>query len=73
MINYFVVGGSYFFDIIVIIFVFKDKEFIFFVVSRGYYVEIGGIIFGSMLLFFKVIWEEGVVIKVFKLVENGVF
>lgn len=66
-------GGSHLPDITVITPVFKDKELIFFVASRGHHAEIGGITPGSMPPFSKAIWEEGAAIKAFKLVENGVF
>lgn len=66
-------GGSHLPDITVITPVFKDKELIFFVASRGHHAEIGGITPGSMPPFSKAIWEEGAAIKAFKLVEGGVF
>jgi len=66
-------GGSHLPDITVITPVFKDKELIFFVASRGHHAEIGGITPGSMPPFSKAIWEEGAAIKAFKLVENEVF
>lgn len=66
-------GGSHLPDITVITPVFKDKELIFFVASRGHHAEIGGITPGSMPPFSKAIWEEGAAIKAFKLVEGGEF
>jgi 5-oxoprolinase (ATP-hydrolysing) len=66
-------GGSHLPDITVITPVFKDKELIFFVASRGHHAEIGGITPGSMPPFSKAIWEEVAAIKAFKLVEGGVF
>ncbi|KAG0557889.1 hypothetical protein KC19_11G164600 [Ceratodon purpureus] len=66
-------GGSHLPDITVITPVFKEKELIFFVASRGHHAEIGGITPGSMPPFSKAIWEEGAAIKAFKLVEGGAF
>ncbi|KAG6541304.1 hypothetical protein Mapa_017357 [Marchantia paleacea] len=66
-------GGSHLPDITVITPVFKDKQLIFFVASRGHHAEIGGVTPGSMPPFSKAIWEEGAAIKAFKLVENGEF
>lgn len=66
-------GGSHLPDITVITPVFDHGELVFFVASRGHHAEIGGITPGSMPPFSKSIWEEGVAIKAFKLVEEGVF
>lgn len=66
-------GGSHLPDITVITPVFDHGELVFFVASRGHHAEIGGITPGSMPPFSKSIWEEGVAIKAFKLVEKGVF
>ncbi|KAL3690636.1 hypothetical protein R1sor_004287 [Riccia sorocarpa] len=66
-------GGSHLPDITVITPVFREKELIFFVASRGHHAEIGGVTPGSMPPFSKAIWEEGAAIKAFKLVENGEF
>lgn len=66
-------GGSHLPDITVITPVFDNGKLIFFVASRGHHAEIGGITPGSMPPFSKAIWEEGVAIKAFKLVERGVF
>jgi 5-oxoprolinase (ATP-hydrolysing) len=66
-------GGSHLPDITVITPVFKNKQLIFFVASRGHHAEIGGITPGSMPPFSKAIWEEGAAIKAFKLVEGGEF
>ncbi len=66
-------GGSHLPDITVISPVFRNGRPVFFVASRGHHAEIGGISPGSMPPFSRSLWEEGVCIKSFKLVENGVF
>ncbi|GBG78122.1 hypothetical protein CBR_g26059 [Chara braunii] len=53
--------------------VFNQGELVFFVASRGHHAEIGGITPGSMPPFSKFLSEEGVAIKAFKIVENGIF
>lgn len=66
-------GGSHLPDITVITPVWKDGNIIFFTASRGHHADIGGISPGSMPPFSKKLEEEGVCIKSFTLVENGVF
>lgn len=68
-------GGSHLPDITVITPVFDadGKSIIFWAASRGHHSDIGGITAGSMPPFSKELWEEGAMIKGFKVVENGVF
>uniref|UniRef100_A0A060T936 ARAD1D08404p n=1 Tax=Blastobotrys adeninivorans TaxID=409370 RepID=A0A060T936_BLAAD len=68
-------GGSHLPDITVITPVFDrdGKEIIFWAASRGHHSDIGGITAGSMPPFSKEIWEEGAMIKGFKVVEQGYF
>lgn len=68
-------GGIYLLDIIVIILVFNigGEDVLFFVVFCGYYVEIGGIIFGFMFVDSCEIYEEGVLFDNWLFVENGWF
>lgn len=48
---------------------FENREkigiFIFYVVFCGYYVDIGGIIFGFMFFYSKIVEEEGILIDNF--------
>ncbi len=71
--NHPIAGGSHLPDITVITPVWRDGRPIFFVASRGHHADIGGISPGSMPPFSRKLLEEGVCIKSFKLVENGVF
>lgn len=68
-------GGSHLPDITVITPVFDTdgKTIIFWAASRGHHSDIGGITAGSMPPFSKELWEEGAMIKGFKVVENGLF
>ncbi|CAN6661315.1 5-oxoprolinase [Trichomonascus vanleenenianus] len=68
-------GGSHLPDITVItpVFSLDGKEIIFWAASRGHHSDIGGITAGSMPPFSKEIWEEGAMIKGFKVVEEGRF
>nr|CAD1828696.1 unnamed protein product [Ananas comosus var. bracteatus] len=66
-------GGNHLPDITVITPVFDNNKIVFFVASRGHHAEIGGITPGSVPPLSKSIWEEGVAIKAFKLVEKSVF
>ncbi len=71
--NHPIAGGSHLPDITVITPVWRDGHPIFFIASRGHHADIGGISPGSMPPFSRKLLEEGVCIKSFKLVENGVF
>jgi 5-oxoprolinase (ATP-hydrolysing) len=52
---------------------FHNGKAIFYVASRGHHADIGGITPGSMPAFSKFLSEEGVAIKSFKIVKNGLF
>jgi len=65
-------GGTHLPDVTVITPVFlAQREVLFYVASRGHHADIGGITPGSMPPHSRTLFEEGVVIDVFKLVENG--
>lgn len=66
-------GGSHLPDITAISPCFFNGEIIFYVASRGHHSDIGGITPGSMPAFSKSLLEEGVAIKSFKVVKEGVF
>ncbi|HLC16474.1 MAG TPA: hydantoinase B/oxoprolinase family protein, partial [Thermodesulfovibrionia bacterium] len=66
-------GGTHLPDITVITPVFDRGEILFFLASRGHHADIGGITPGSIPPSSKTLAEEGVCIKSFKLVRNGVF
>ncbi|TVY83889.1 Uncharacterized protein LSUE1_G002331, partial [Lachnellula suecica] len=68
-----VCGGTHLPDLTVItpIFDAEGKKIIFWTASRGHHADIGGILPGSMPPNSKELWEEGAVIKAFKVVENG--
>ncbi|ANB15796.1 Oxp1p [Sugiyamaella lignohabitans] len=66
-------GGSHLPDITVITPVFKEDRIIFWAASRGHHSDIGGITAGSMPPFSKHLWEEGAMIKGFKVVKNYKF
>ncbi|KAL0941164.1 5-oxoprolinase (hydantoinase B/oxoprolinase) [Colletotrichum truncatum] len=70
-----VCGGTHLPDLTVItpIFDAEGKEIIFWTASRGHHADVGGILPGSMPPNSKELWEEGAVIKAFKVVEGGVF
>ena len=51
----------------------KNEKIIFFVANRGHHADVGGITPGSMPPFSKILQEEGVCIKTFKLVKGGEF
>ncbi|MBS0263311.1 MAG: hydantoinase B/oxoprolinase family protein, partial [Planctomycetes bacterium] len=67
-------GGSHLPDVTVITPVHHPETgaLLFFTASRAHHAEIGGIVPGSMPPFSKNLAEEGVLIRNFKLVENGV-
>ena len=83
--NHPIAGGSHLPDITIITPIYEAKRSvleekqsslnrpIFYVASRGHHADIGGISPGSMPPFSRELKEEGVCIKTFKLVENGVF
>jgi 5-oxoprolinase (ATP-hydrolysing) len=65
-------GGSHLPDLTVISPVFADENSpIFYVASRGHHADIGGITPGSIPPFSKTIYEEGIIIDNFLLLENG--
>lgn len=66
-------GGSHLPDMTAISPCFHNGEIIFFVASRGHHSDIGGITPGSMPAFSQSIWDEGVAIKSFKIVREGIF
>ncbi|KAH8678956.1 Hydantoinase B/oxoprolinase-domain-containing protein [Tricladium varicosporioides] len=70
-----VCGGTHLPDLTVItpIFDSEGKNIIFWTASRGHHADIGGILPGSMPPNSKELWEEGAVIKSFKVVEGGIF
>jgi len=71
--NHPVAGGSHLPDMTVMSPCFHNGKPIFYVASRGHHADIGGITPGSMPAFSKSLSEEGVAIKHFKIVRNGVF
>jgi 5-oxoprolinase (ATP-hydrolysing) len=66
-------GGTHLPDVTVITPVFRGKEILFYVGSRGHHADIGGITPGSMPAYSKVVEEEGVLIDNFLMVEEGRF
>ncbi|KAF3022637.1 hypothetical protein E8E14_013995 [Neopestalotiopsis sp. 37M] len=69
-----VCGGVHLPDMTVITPVFdEDGKIIFWTASRGHHADVGGILPGSMPPNSKELWEEGAVIKSFKVIEGGVF
>ena len=66
-------GGTHLPDVTVITPVFRGREILFYVGSRGHHADIGGITPGSMPAYSKVVEEEGVLIDNFLLVEEGRF
>lgn len=66
-------GGTHLPDITVITPVFNEKKIVFYVASRGHHQDIGGIGITAMIPNSKELWQEGVSIKSFKLVEGGKF
>jgi 5-oxoprolinase (ATP-hydrolysing) len=66
-------GGSHLPDVTVITPVHhaETRELLFFTASRAHHAEIGGIVPGSMPPFSKNLAEEGVLIRNFKLLEDG--
>jgi len=68
-------GGTHLPDVTVITPVFDDaaRDIVFFVASRGHHADIGGTTPGSMPPDSKTVYEEGVLIDNFLLVEAGEF
>ncbi len=66
-------GGTHLPDVTVITPVFAEKteKVLFYVASRGHHADIGGITPGSMPPHSHTLHEEGIIIDVFKLVEQG--
>ncbi|MCY2968078.1 MAG: hydantoinase B/oxoprolinase family protein, partial [Planctomycetota bacterium] len=67
-------GGSHLPDVTVVTPVHHEAtgRLLFFTASRAHHAEIGGIVPGSMPPFSKTLAEEGVLIRNFKLVDQGV-
>ncbi|KAI1455424.1 Hydantoinase B/oxoprolinase-domain-containing protein [Annulohypoxylon moriforme] len=70
-----VCGGTHLPDLTVItpIFDAEGKNIIFWTASRGHHADVGGILPGSMPPNSRELWEEGAVIRAFKVVEGGEF
>ncbi|HYR34947.1 MAG TPA: hydantoinase B/oxoprolinase family protein, partial [Burkholderiales bacterium] len=66
-------GGTHLPDVTVITPVFRGRDILFYVGSRGHHADIGGITPGSMPPGSKVVEEEGVLIDNFLMVEEGRF
>jgi 5-oxoprolinase (ATP-hydrolysing) len=66
-------GGTHLPDITVITPMFKDKEIIFYVASRGHHSDIGGIGITSMVPDSKELWQEGLAVKSMRIVSRGSF
>jgi 5-oxoprolinase (ATP-hydrolysing) len=66
-------GGTHLPDITVITPVFDKNTIIFFTASRGHHADVGGISPGSIPPFSETLDDEGICIKSFKLVEQGIF
>jgi 5-oxoprolinase (ATP-hydrolysing) len=66
-------GGTHLPDITVCTPVFRNKQILFWVASRGHHADIGGIAPGSMSPDAVTIGEEGVYIDNFKLMDRGKF
>jgi 5-oxoprolinase (ATP-hydrolysing) len=64
-------GGTHLPDVTVVTPVFYQNKPLFYVASRGHHADIGGITPGSMPSASKNLHEEGIVIDVFKLVDQG--
>ncbi len=65
-------GGSHLPDVTVVFPVFKSGRILFFTAARAHHAEIGGVTPGSTPPFSTCLAEEGVVIRNFKFMENGV-
>jgi 5-oxoprolinase (ATP-hydrolysing) len=67
-------GGSHLPDVTVVTPIHNQAtgELLFFTASRAHHAEIGGIVPGSMPPFSKSLGEEGILIRNFKLVDQGV-
>jgi 5-oxoprolinase (ATP-hydrolysing) len=66
-------GGTHLPDVTVVTPVFYQNKPLFYVASRGHHADIGGITPGSMPATSKNLHEEGIVIDVFKLVDQGLW
>lgn len=66
-------GGSHLPDVTLVSPVFVDGALHFFVASRGHQADIGGISPGSMPAHSRTLEEEGVVLRAFPLLRDGVF
>lgn len=70
-------GGTHLPDLTVTTPVFDDEKnptrILFFVANRGHHADIGGIQPGSMPPNSTELWQEGVAVETFKMVEEGVF
>lgn len=76
--NHPIAGGTHLPDLTVTTPVFadsegdEDPEILFFVASRGHHADIGGIAAGSMPPNSTELWQEGVAVESFKMVNEGV-
>lgn len=66
-------GGTHLPDLTVITPVFHEGELVFYVASRGHHADIGGAGITAMSPNSKELWQEGVSIKSFKLLNEGQF
>jgi 5-oxoprolinase (ATP-hydrolysing) len=66
-------GGTHLPDVTVITPVFRGRQILFYVGSRGHHADIGGITPGSMPPGSKLVEEEGVLVDNFLMVEEGRF
>ena len=66
-------GGTHLPDVTIVTPVFYQNKPLFYVASRGHHADIGGITPGSMPATSKNLHEEGIVIDVFKLVDQGLW
>lgn len=66
-------GGSHLPDITAITPVFEGGDLVFFVASRGHHADVGGISPGSMPPNSLSLFDEGIAIISFKVVDGGVF
>jgi 5-oxoprolinase (ATP-hydrolysing) len=68
-------GGCHLPDLTVVTPVFYPGQSkpVFYVANRGHHADIGGITPGSMPPDSQYLWQEGMKVKSFKLVENGIF
>ena len=66
-------GGTHLPDLTAVTPVFFEDQLVFYVASRGHHTDIGGKGITSMVPDSKELWEEGVNIRLLKIVSGGVF